>query len=128
MGLVCSGKCGQDTVGPEPTTHTPTRHTHKATPPPPQETVRKDIPVENSDRSLRSECENRSESCQHPPNQQKQGSEEQGSGMPTRRLLVEESRRPAPAHDALLPRHPPSGKSSSLPFSFTMAEVLGLIR
>ncbi|XP_071540575.1 probable 3',5'-cyclic phosphodiesterase pde-5 isoform X3 [Panulirus ornatus] len=121
MGLVCSGKCGQDTVGPEPNTHTPARHGRKATPAA-QETHKRHVPVENSDRSLRSECENRSASCRRPSDRQRLGGseeeeeeEEERSDMPTRTLLVEESRRPAPGHDdAGAPRRDPTAGVGAL--------------
>ncbi|XP_069161580.1 probable 3',5'-cyclic phosphodiesterase pde-5 isoform X4 [Procambarus clarkii] len=84
MGLVCSGKCGLDTVGPEPDAHTPTHHGDKPTFP--TQTLRKDVPTENSDRDLRSERDFGSELNKTQTDTQ----EDLECGMPTRTLLVGE--------------------------------------
>lgn len=118
MGLVCSGKCGQDTVGPEPDVHTPPRHPGKTTaapPPPPQQALRKDVPIENSDsRNLRrSDCDLRASGpWRQDSDNASENSEAHCSNMPTRSLLVKETLPDDGDTRPLLDS--PSGKSSRL--------------
>ncbi|XP_069948734.1 probable 3',5'-cyclic phosphodiesterase pde-5 isoform X3 [Cherax quadricarinatus] len=101
MGLVCSGRCGLDTVGPEPDAHTPTRHSNKTTAP--LQTLRREVPTGHSDRCVRRECQNRHEfNIQQTDRIQETDDLKE---MPTRSLLVGES----PAEDTDGLHNPPSG-------------------
>ncbi|MPC88099.1 hypothetical protein E2C01_082991 [Portunus trituberculatus] len=103
MGLVCSGRCGQDAVGPEPTAHTPTaRRTidkgivaAAAAPNTPNDAAG------NPDRGVRGEGSISKGDSNQLLGDANQSEEE--TVMPARTIMVGES-----------PSHPVPGKSSSL--------------